>query len=159
MTGFVQQGEKLRARREELGQTFDDVYAAIHVPITYLRGLESGKAREMPPPAYARGFLKSYCQHLELDPEPFLYAFCDYHSQPPQPVIPRTYAAPVDNDRPPWLTEFVAWGAIVALILLSWVSYAVVFQPLMQPAEDRVEAGQEEAPARDFFPLEFPQSE
>jgi cytoskeleton protein RodZ len=159
MTGFVQQGKRLRARREELGQSFEDVYDAIHVPIVHLRGLESGDPREMPPPAYARGFLKSYCAHLELNPEPFLYALCDEPAQPARPVTPRPYAAPVDDGRPAWLTDVIAYGAVVALFVLGWISYTVVFQPFMQPTEERVEAGRVEAPPRDFFPLEFPEDE
>jgi cytoskeleton protein RodZ len=158
MSRFDRIGRLLRERREELGLTHEDVHAAIHVPIAHLRALESGNARDMPSPAFMRGFIRSYCALLELAPEPFLYALAEPAPVSSRPLIPGA-AEPAPGDHPAWLTDVIAWGTVVGIILLGWVSYTVVFRPFADDPQDRVEAGTIEAEVTDFFPLEFPLEE
>ena len=155
MSRFMQQGQRLRERREALGLTHEDVYQAIHVPITHLRALESGDGRRMPVSAYARGFLRSYCEFLRLDPEPFLSAYDWSAPAARAAATPRPADPGPDDGRPAWLTDVIAWGAVCLLLLLGWFSYSVVFRPAVEDADVRVEAGGAVLESMEFFPLDF----
>lgn len=156
MSRFDRIGTLLRERREELGLTHEDVHAAIHVPIAHLRALESGNARDMPTTAYLRGFLRSYCALLDLAPEPFLYALADSAPTAGRSTVGSSGDAMApDGGGPAWLTDVVAWGTVVAIVLLGWFSYTVVFRPFADAPQDRVEAGGIEAEVTEFFPLDF----
>ena len=152
-------GRLLRERREELGLTHEDVHEAIRVPIAHLRALESGDTRGMASPAYLRGFIRSYCAHLELAPEPFLYVLDDPTPAVSRPVVSSAGLEPGPDDSPAWLTDVIAWGAVLALILLGWFSYNIIVRPFADDPQVRVEAGGLEAETTDFFPLEFPVEE
>lgn len=133
-------GSALRARREEMGFTLRDVHRLIHVPLEHLEALESGHIDRLPATAYATGFLLSYCQCLELDPDPFIdqYRLC-LRSMPAK----SSYAAFGESkpSRPPWLSEVITWGTICAVLLLGWVTYSAVIKPWAESAGVRVEAG------------------
>ena len=134
-------GQRLRERREERGLSMQDVYAHVHVPIVHLQALEEGRLEDLPGLTYASGFLVSYCEFLDLDPEPFL----DQFRLIAQPAVVRRFRAtprPFDYvPRPQWWGDLVTWGAICAVILLGWLTYSAVIRPFAEVEETRVEAG------------------
>lgn len=132
-------GSELRARREELGFSVDDVYRKIRVPIHVIQGLEDGKVHELPSACYTVGFLKTYCQFLGIGPNRFVdtYQAC---IRPSTRFLRR--AAPVKNaPRPKWVGELVAWGTVCLIIGLGWFAYAVVVRPNADPGDQRALAG------------------
>lgn len=136
-------GHALRERREALGLSLADIYARVHIPPRYTTGLETGDFSVFPAPAYALGFINSYCQFLELDPDPFLAA-CRAAVRAPQAgqFAPRRRRADPDPDgRPLWVTDLITWGAICAVLALCWLTYAVLTQPFAQDGAGRVDAG------------------
>lgn len=154
MSRFGVHGKALRERREELGLSLAQVHEAIHVPIEHLRALESGDLRAIPAVTYAAGFLKSYCEHLGLHPEPILFAFRSSMDSRRKVSTLRQMNAPVEDVRPAWLTDVIAWGAVCGLIVLGWFAYAVVVRPFLEAPQDRVEAGTLEAAPQSFFDFE-----
>ncbi|MBX9700893.1 MAG: helix-turn-helix domain-containing protein, partial [Acetobacteraceae bacterium] len=60
-------GGELRDARQGLGLSIDDVSAALRIRRVYLVALEEGRARDLPAPAYAIGFVRSYAKALGLD--------------------------------------------------------------------------------------------
>lgn len=60
-------GELLRARREELGLDLESIGEALRIRPSYLAALEEGRARDLPGPTYAAGFIRAYGQHLGFD--------------------------------------------------------------------------------------------
>jgi cytoskeletal protein RodZ len=145
-------GHALREQREALGYSLADIYARVHIPPRYATGLETGDFSVFPAPTYALGFINSYCQFLELDPEPFLAA-CRAAIRSPQaghyPVRRRRVANPNPDGRPLWVSDLITWGAICAVLALCWITYAVVTQPFAEDGSGRVDAGSVsiEAPA------------
>lgn len=138
-------GEMLRTRREACGWSLLDVHNHIHVPVLYLHALEEGNLDALPIHTYAVGFLNSYCQFLEVDPEPFLDQFhACAHAHPTRFRRTRAHAA---WSRPRWLGDLIAWAAVCAILLLSWLTYTVVVRPFAPDAPARVDAGTMEAPA------------
>lgn len=131
-------GTDLRQRREELGYTVDDVYRKIRVSPTFIRALEAGDMQQMPAPCYAVGFLRTYCQFLELDPDRYIDIYHDA-TKPSGRFLRRT-----DTNQimlPPWMNEVVTWAAVCGIIVLGWVTYAVVVRPAADPGDQRVHAG------------------
>ena len=137
-------GDELRAKREERGLSVDDVYRKLRIPADCVAALESGAAERLPAMCYTTGFLKTYCDYLELDPEPFLEALKESTS-PPTGFLGRPKNVPV-RESLPWLNDLATWAAITAIFALGWLTYAVVFQPKAEPGDGKVQAGAIEGP-------------
>lgn len=60
-------GAVLRRSRERLGLDLADVAAALKIQQVHLDALERGRFHELPGPAYAVGFVRSYARYLRLD--------------------------------------------------------------------------------------------
>jgi cytoskeleton protein RodZ len=68
-------GQLLRATREAQGHTLEDVEAVTRIRARHLAALENDDYAALPSPAQARGFLKNYAQHLDLDLQEVLAAY------------------------------------------------------------------------------------
>lgn len=68
-------GPYLRERRVRKGMTIEDVHQATRVSPRVLVALEHDRLVELPPPVFARGFIRSYCACLGEDPERALAAY------------------------------------------------------------------------------------
>jgi cytoskeleton protein RodZ len=62
-------GADLRAARDRLGWSIEDVSAALRIRLPHLEALEEGRIDLLPGNAYAVGFLRTYARTLGLDPE------------------------------------------------------------------------------------------
>jgi transcriptional regulator with XRE-family HTH domain len=60
-------GRRLKAKREELGLTVDQVQAETKIRRRYLEALEAGKDGLIPGDVYVKGFLRFYANFLGLD--------------------------------------------------------------------------------------------
>lgn len=159
MNRAVFPGHMLRERREALGLSRLDVFEHIRVPVQYIQALEEADFRTLPCQTYAVGFLVSYCEFLRLEPEPFVDQF-QMRAETRSGAEFRNAGAnrffPARSDesragRPRWVTEAITWGAICAVLLLGWLTYATIVHPLAEnnPAA-RVNAGAHEAPPVHF---------
>ncbi|HEX73026.1 MAG TPA: hypothetical protein ENN65_06895 [Candidatus Hydrogenedentes bacterium] len=147
-------GDELRSRREERGWTLLDVQRHIHVPLQHLQAIEAGNIEALPVETYAVGFIKSYCQLLELSPERYIDQYRALRrARATGPFRARRVFS--SGQHPRWLEELIAWGAICALLLLGWFTYAVVVRPLAQSAQPRVEAGTPESAPTILFEDDF----
>ncbi len=61
-------GADLRAARERVGWTLQELAGALRIRQPYLEALEAGRLNELPGNAYALGFLRTYSSALGLDP-------------------------------------------------------------------------------------------
>ena len=84
----VEVGAVLRAARLKRGQSLEAVAQQTRIPKRYLESLENDRLDEFPAFVYMRGFLKGYCEHLEV-PFDELWA----KIQPPEAVTAETPAA------------------------------------------------------------------
>lgn len=60
-------GAALRRSRERLGLDLADIAVALRIQQIHLDALERGHFQELPGPAYAVGFVRSYARYLRLD--------------------------------------------------------------------------------------------
>lgn len=68
-------GETLRATRVKLGLEPDNVAQILHLSISQIEALENNDFDRLPGATYVRGYLRSYCQLLNIDAAPILKAF------------------------------------------------------------------------------------
>ncbi|MDH4140040.1 MAG: DUF4115 domain-containing protein [Coriobacteriia bacterium] len=68
-------GEMLAARRRRLGKSLAEAEAATRIRARRLEALEKEDWDALPDPGYVKGYIISYAQFLEMDPEPLLAAF------------------------------------------------------------------------------------
>jgi Helix-turn-helix domain/RodZ C-terminal domain len=83
-------GSSLRTAREQRKLELADVEQATHIRTKYLQALEDERFDVLPGPAYVKGFLRTYADHLGLDGHQFLQ---EYNSRFPPDDAPE--AAPL----------------------------------------------------------------
>ena len=78
-------GAKLKNLREEKGYTLEHVARDTHIAKRYIIAIEEERFDEFPAEPYLLGFLRSYCEFLEIDPEEVvqLYRNMKLQEQPP----------------------------------------------------------------------------
>ncbi len=62
-------GKNLRRYREASGISLRDISAITRIPPQHLENIESDDFGLLPAPVYLKGFLKSYCKVLNLNPQ------------------------------------------------------------------------------------------
>jgi len=139
MNGVPFTGEELRARREALGLSLEDVFGEVRVPVAYMRALEDGDLAALPSSCYAAGFLDTYCRFLGLPAARHVDRLSAALHQDTGPGGEAARAtAP---GRPAWQEDLLTWAAISAVLLLGWLTYATVVRPEAEVTDKRVEAG------------------
>lgn len=148
MSTILFPGDELRRRREELDLTFADVRERLHIREAIVRALEEGELQHMPEPAYAIGFIRSYCTLLGLDANRFVDSYKAYF----QPVGKRgAFRRRAVDDRGGLSAEIKSWAAVCAVVVLLWAAYMLVVAPPSPSDGAGVEAGTEELLLPDVF--------
>ena len=75
MAQTLEIGRSLRERRTELGLALETVEGETKIRARYLAALEAERFGELPGDAYARGFLRTYADHLGLDGQEVLAVY------------------------------------------------------------------------------------
>ena len=70
-------GEEMREARLALGITIEDASNRLRINRRYLMALEEGRLKDLPGPAYAMGFVRSYSGALGLDADEIVRRFRD----------------------------------------------------------------------------------
>lgn len=76
--GRVNPGEVLRAERERVGFTADEVATHLRLTRTTLGYLEAGRFERLPGDTFARGYVRAYARLLKLDPARFVEQYDRY---------------------------------------------------------------------------------
>lgn len=150
-TGFP--GRLLRERRELRGVSLKEAHKHTRVPTEYLKALEEGHLEALPVPAFALGFVQTYCEYLDLEPEYFLDRYrAARQSGASQGTTAHgqhtRHAAHSDPAQfrlqPRWLVELKSWAAVCVVFLSLWLTYTVVIKPLFVDTSTRIQAGTED---------------
>lgn len=84
----------LSQTRQARGLTLDDAERSTRIAKKFLIALEDHNYAIFPAPVYARGFLRSYCRYLGIDPEPQLAELPQgWAAAPPVQTEPTTRSA------------------------------------------------------------------
>ena len=123
-------GDALKARREHRGLNYDEVYRELRVPASCIRAFEAENFDALPPIIYSQGFLKSYCEFLGVDPEPYLEALRTTDDVPASSRLMGLGRKVVSTGAGgSWVSDALAWAAISIILALGWFTYTVVVQP------------------------------
>ncbi len=133
-------GGILRDKRKELKLSLDEVYRRTRIPVLSLEALEEGDLGGLPAPCYAIGFLKTYCEFLELDSSSLIDSYKAL-TRPTSRFLCISRSNAESQGGPPWFSDVVTWGAVCLLLALGWLTYAVVLRPTADVEERSVEAG------------------
>lgn len=115
------EGNILRTARESKGWTLPEAEEATKIRVRYLQALEEENYAILPGAAYSKGFLRTYANHLGLDPEEII----GLYKMSVQPQTPPALEGPLTplKSRPVWFRPAVAGVmallAIVAVIGIS----------------------------------------
>lgn len=108
-----QLGDYLKARREELELTIEEVSDQTNIARRYLRALEREDFNQLPAEVYVRGFLRTYARLLNLDAETLI---ADYKEcRPEEDENP----FPDEDDGSPIPMSLVYWGTVILVVLLG----------------------------------------
>ena len=142
-------GKTLAARRVDLGLSREEAYKNFRVPLTFICSIEDGYVEGLPPPIYARGFIKTYCEALGLSAHATLDAYDDQLNRPLGPFARLRIARRAH--RPAWFDDAVMWTAIAGVVVLCWISYSLIVRPGASRADTSVQAQSVELPVNDPF--------
>lgn len=112
--------QDLKSVREERGLSLSDVFERTRVSIINLEALEQGDFDRLPPPVYARNFIRKYARAVGIDEKPILDRYARHLDtlHPPSEEKKVQKPWPEANRRYPFLFMSLA-GVILAGILVS----------------------------------------
>lgn len=64
--------DQLRVARERAGLSLEDVQQETKIQVRYLEAMERGDFHQLPGSFYARAFIRSYAEHVGVEPSPLL---------------------------------------------------------------------------------------
>jgi transcriptional regulator with XRE-family HTH domain len=153
MAGSSAFGDRLRQAREARGVALDEVARATRISRRYLEALERSDLAALPGGAFNTGYIRTYAQHLSIDPQPLLEAYRAEERRRGQAgdVLPEL-ARLVDEraQRTKRGARFSARGkgaagaALAVLLLLSaafWLKKTARVEPPRSPESPASEAG------------------
>jgi cytoskeleton protein RodZ len=115
--GTPRVSDLLRSRRLAMGYELRDVAVALRIRSAYLEAIEDGRFGDLPGATYATGFLRTYAEHLGLDPAMVLSRFKAETSDALAPKSELYLPKPVPEGRIPG-------GALLLLaVLLAGSAY------------------------------------
>jgi cytoskeletal protein RodZ len=114
-------GNELRETRLRLGLTLEQVEMATRIRPRYLEALEEERFDELPGEAYAKGFLRTYADHLGLDGQQFLARYRERFPRRPEPPVSPARQPPYEARRLRAAAVGLAAMAVLAIgALVAW---------------------------------------
>lgn len=140
-------GNKLRERRLEVGRSLDEACMACSIAVEILKAFEEGDLDRLPPRPFALGFLRSYCQYLDLAPEGFLaeleevlYSIRRQNSATKAEKVRASLYFRLPSLHIHLSKELKTWLAVCGLLLLGWFAYSTMLTLDSDPAQGRAQA-------------------
>ncbi len=115
-------GNDLAERRRAAGVTLEDMCRDTKIRRPILEAIEEGDLGKLPPDVFVVGFIKAYCDRLDMDPGPYIGRFVKRdHTEPEDPGEDASDAAE-GRGAARWVIWVVVMVAVaaVALAVLWW---------------------------------------
>lgn len=132
-------GARLRAAREAVGLSVDEVARRVRISPAAVRAIESEAFEQLGPPVYARGYLKSYARAVELPDaviEPALARLCD------APTLVATHAVPTGRHLASRMSTPLLYAVLTLFVVVPALSFVYQRAQLQQriPKLERLDA-------------------
>ncbi len=98
---MIEFGQTLRKARETKGLTHRQIADATHLMIQVVQDLENENFSKIVAPIYGRGFIKLYCEAVDIDPQPLIDEFMAIYTGNRQPTIHIPTPAPAHETPTP----------------------------------------------------------
>ena len=126
-------GEELSAARQARGLDLEEVQQQSGVSLSVLQGIEAGDL-EVIEPVFVRLALKTYAEHLDLDPEPFLSRFDQQYGRimkaRSQPVVVLSQPTPRRSRKP-----LIVTGLVIGACCILAVAFFYFFGDKQTPTQ------------------------
>jgi cytoskeleton protein RodZ len=116
-------GQDLKAIRETRGLSLDDIFQATRVSMITLQALENEDFKALPPPVYARNFIRKYARAVGIDEKPFLKRYERYLEDQNPPREDRGVQRPWPEASRRYRFLF---GSLAIVIVAGIVVYALI---------------------------------
>lgn len=130
-------GNLLKDKRTSVGVSLEQVARDTNIPPYYLKALEEEQFEKIPGKGYVKGFLRTYSNYLELDPDPLVDLYNGRHGNGMEPKLslPRSDVSATRNSiaRLRWhflptttdqrRDNLTVWLIICAILLAMWILY------------------------------------
>ena len=128
-------GEIFRQRREALGLDLREISNTLRIKYAYLKALEDGDMKNLPPEVYVKGYIHEYARVLNIDPDPVISSYMQLIAQPePSQGIPARENMQLKKRKPGYVL-------IPALLILAALFVTYLQQPsTTKTAESPVQA-------------------
>ncbi len=80
-------GEQLKERREALQLDLKEIANVLRIKLEYLQAIEQDAFDKLPVAVYAIGYIRTYADYLDIEPEPIIEYFSEHLSRPKAPSI------------------------------------------------------------------------
>jgi hypothetical protein len=117
----VSLGTELKQRRGERKISLQTIQEETKISLRYLRAIESDEFGRLPGGVFNRGFLRSYCRVIGLDPEPILRRYESLYGPSEAPAQPESMAPPDPSTMPRSQRLLWAVGAATGAGLLAFM--------------------------------------
>ncbi len=119
---FAEIGAQLRARREMISLTLDEVERHTKLRAMFVKALEDGALDKLPSPVQTRGMLANYATFLDLDTDTILLRFADFlqarryekYAETPREKIQTEVITSM-----PFLRSFIAGDLIFGVLMIA----------------------------------------
>lgn len=143
-------GRLVRDARLRRDMSTDQVAEALHLDRRTVEQLEADDFEALPPLTFVRGYLRAYCQLLDLDPEPVIGRLADVGVTDTESPLRAHAGAQAGNARTPRPVSrgpgFLGLALGLALLIAGvvaagwWLSRAEISIPFMEAADQSTEA-------------------
>ena len=127
-------GEELSAARQARGLELEEIQRQSGVSLFVLQGIEAGEF-DVVEPVFIRLALKTYAEHLDLDPEPFLSRFDQQYGRVmkarSQPVVVLSQPTPHRSRKP-----LIIIGSVIGACCVLAVAFFYFFSDKQAPAQE-----------------------
>lgn len=136
---MVGPGARLRARRESLGWTVEQVADKLHLDARYIRALEQDQHTEIAAPVFVRGYLRSYALLLQLPADAIVE--CYTAASDDSTIVftgpGQSKLATVPSAASRWVTAFsiVLTITVIGAIAYFWPTPATIIDSSLEQAE------------------------
>ncbi|NTV99612.1 MAG: DUF4115 domain-containing protein, partial [Chlorobiaceae bacterium] len=143
-------GETLKQRREELGLDLREISNTLRIKYAYLKALEDGDIKNLPPEVYVKGYIHEYARVLHIDPDPVISSYMQLIAQP-EPALDKPIRATTQSKK-----RKTGYVLIPALLILAALFLIYLQQPSTTKTADSpvppVEPHKEMTPAAESVP-------
>ena len=144
-------GDRLRAAREKMKLSLDDIATQTRIPLRHLENLEIGDWSKLPAPTYTIGFAKSYASAVGLDRTEIGDDLrVEMGGQRFDTSSPEVFE-PADPARtmPRWLVLSTIGAIILLVVVMTWLNnQSLAPDDSPAPPPEVAAPGQEAAPAQ-----------